>query len=199
MAKRAEVNRHDEQAVLRPEAGTQAPFKKRREPKRYRYDDSLSPALDWDGRTTRGSSASGCWRKSRRPPGSIRRARSTGSRSPGLQIGDDRRRFADARGLKAFAGPAPITRASGRSTSVTHRRVKKTAWLQSASSGHLLPFRDPAPPKTTTNVGAPSVTGTPRPYATSSIDSSANTGTAFKANEPTTKQGLEFSNDDART
>jgi adenine-specific DNA-methyltransferase len=34
---------------LRPEAGTQAQFKKRREPKRYRYDDSLSPALDWDG------------------------------------------------------------------------------------------------------------------------------------------------------
>jgi adenine-specific DNA-methyltransferase len=48
-AKRAEVYQHDEQAVLRPEAGTQAQFKKRREPKRYRYDDSLSPALDWDG------------------------------------------------------------------------------------------------------------------------------------------------------
>ncbi|OBB65164.1 hypothetical protein A5758_18655 [Mycobacterium sp. 852014-50255_SCH5639931] len=47
--KRAEVYQHDEQAVLRPEVGTQAQFKKRREPKRYRYDDSLSPALDWDG------------------------------------------------------------------------------------------------------------------------------------------------------
>ena len=47
--KRAEVYQHDQQAVLRPEAGTQAQFKKRREPKRYRYDDSLSPALDWDG------------------------------------------------------------------------------------------------------------------------------------------------------
>lgn len=47
--KRAEVYQHDEQAVLRPDAGTQAQFKKRREPKRYRYDDSLSPALDWDG------------------------------------------------------------------------------------------------------------------------------------------------------
>jgi hypothetical protein len=40
------------------------------------------------------------------------------------EIGDDRTRFADARGLKAFAGAAPITRASGRSISVTHRRVK---------------------------------------------------------------------------
>jgi transposase len=40
------------------------------------------------------------------------------------EIGDDRTRFADARGLKAFAGAAPVTRASGRSLSVTHRRVK---------------------------------------------------------------------------
>ena len=35
--------------------------------------------------------------------------------------------------------------------------------------------------------GAPSVTGTPRPYATSSIDSSASSGTPFKPNKPTTK------------
>ena len=40
---------HDEPAVLRPDAGTQAQFKKRREPKHYKYDDSLAPALDWDG------------------------------------------------------------------------------------------------------------------------------------------------------
>ena len=40
------------------------------------------------------------------------------------EIGDDRGRFADARSLKAYAGSAPITRASGRSLSVTHRRVK---------------------------------------------------------------------------
>ena len=40
------------------------------------------------------------------------------------EIGDDRSRFADARSLKAYAGSAPITRASGRSLSVTHRRVK---------------------------------------------------------------------------
>lgn len=29
--------------------GTQAQFRKRQAPRRYRYDDSLSPALDWDG------------------------------------------------------------------------------------------------------------------------------------------------------
>jgi transposase len=40
------------------------------------------------------------------------------------EIGDDRSRFQDARGLKAYAGAAPITRASGKTTSVTHRRVK---------------------------------------------------------------------------
>ncbi|MCD5317190.1 IS110 family transposase [Kineosporia babensis] len=40
------------------------------------------------------------------------------------EIGDDRSRFVDARGLKAYAGSAPVTRASGRSTSVTYRRVK---------------------------------------------------------------------------
>ncbi|MGN9786878.1 transposase [Nonomuraea sp. ZG12] len=40
------------------------------------------------------------------------------------EIGDDRTRFADARALKAYAGAAPITRASGRSRAVVHRRVK---------------------------------------------------------------------------
>jgi transposase len=40
------------------------------------------------------------------------------------ELGDDRTRFADARAVKAFAGSAPVTRASGRSTVVTRRRVK---------------------------------------------------------------------------
>jgi transposase len=40
------------------------------------------------------------------------------------EIGDDRTRFADARGLKAFAGSAPITRASGKKTIVLHRHIK---------------------------------------------------------------------------
>jgi adenine-specific DNA-methyltransferase len=34
---------------MRPEVGTQAQFKKKLPPKKYRYDDSLSPALEWDG------------------------------------------------------------------------------------------------------------------------------------------------------
>jgi transposase len=40
------------------------------------------------------------------------------------EIGDDRTRFTDARGLKSFAGSAPITRASGKKTIVRHRHIK---------------------------------------------------------------------------
>jgi transposase len=40
------------------------------------------------------------------------------------EIGDDRARFIDARGLKAFAGSAPITRSSGKKTIVLHRHIK---------------------------------------------------------------------------
>jgi transposase len=60
-------------------------------------------------------------------------ASSTGARVL-AEIGDDRVRFADARALKAYAGSAPVTRASGRSISVTHRRIKNdrlaaTGWV----------------------------------------------------------------------
>ncbi len=48
-AHRAETYTHSEEALLRPEVGTQAQFKRRKPPKTYRYDSSLSPALDWDG------------------------------------------------------------------------------------------------------------------------------------------------------
>jgi transposase len=47
----------------------------------------------------------------------------TGARVLG-EIGDDRARFRDARGLKAYAGSAPITVASGKSLLVHHRKVK---------------------------------------------------------------------------
>jgi len=40
------------------------------------------------------------------------------------EIGDDRSRFQDAKGLKAYAGATPVTRASGKTKSVTHRRIK---------------------------------------------------------------------------
>jgi len=40
------------------------------------------------------------------------------------EIGDDPARFATANGLRAFAGTAPVTRASGRSRRVTARKVR---------------------------------------------------------------------------
>jgi transposase len=40
------------------------------------------------------------------------------------EIGDDRSRFRDARGLKAYAGAAPVTRASGKRSTVLARRIK---------------------------------------------------------------------------
>ncbi|GGL20723.1 IS110 family transposase [Mangrovihabitans endophyticus] len=53
------------------------------------------------------------------------------------EIGDDRARFADARALKAYAGAAPVTRASGRSISITHRKVKND---RLAAAGYLWAF-----------------------------------------------------------
>ena len=48
------------------------------------------------------------------------------------EIGDDRSRFASARGLKAFAGTAPVTRASGMKTLVTRRVVHNKRLGQAA-------------------------------------------------------------------
>jgi transposase len=53
------------------------------------------------------------------------------------EIGDDRSRFADARSLKAYAGAAPVTRASGKSVSVQARRVKNQ---RLAAVGYLWAF-----------------------------------------------------------
>ena len=50
--KRAEAYRHEDETPLRPDVGTQAQFKKKKPPKTYRYDSSLSPALDWDGQNS---------------------------------------------------------------------------------------------------------------------------------------------------
>ena len=47
--KRADAYTHEQEAVLRPEVGTQAQFQKKKPPRTYRYDSSLSPALEWDG------------------------------------------------------------------------------------------------------------------------------------------------------
>jgi transposase len=53
------------------------------------------------------------------------------------ETGDDRSRFQDAKGLKAYAGAAPVTRASGKTRSVTHRRIKNN---RLASAGYVWAF-----------------------------------------------------------
>ncbi len=53
------------------------------------------------------------------------------------EIGDDRHRFTDARALKAYAGTAPVTRASGRSTAVSARRIKNQ---RLAATGYVWAF-----------------------------------------------------------
>ena len=53
------------------------------------------------------------------------------------ETGDDRSRFADAKGLKAYAGAAPVTRASGKTRAVLHRRVKNN---RLAAAGYLWAF-----------------------------------------------------------
>jgi adenine-specific DNA-methyltransferase len=51
--KQAQNYRHPEsESLMRPDVGTQAQFKKKLPPKKYRYDDSLSPSLEWDGQNS---------------------------------------------------------------------------------------------------------------------------------------------------
>jgi hypothetical protein len=37
-------------ALIRPDAGTQPQFRKKKKPATYRYDSSLAPDLNWDGK-----------------------------------------------------------------------------------------------------------------------------------------------------
>src|SRR4051794_9513063 len=89
------------------------------------------------------------------------------------EIGDDRTRFHDAKGLKAYAGVAPITRASGKTRAVLHRRVKNNGlnaagynWAFSALSASPRcprPLRPPSPrTRPTRRRPAPPVRATPR-------------------------------------
>jgi transposase len=59
------------------------------------------------------------------------------------EIGDDRAHFADDRALKAYAGSAPITRASGRSISITRRSIKNN---RLAATGFVWAFCAAAKP-----------------------------------------------------
>jgi hypothetical protein len=103
------------------------------------------------------------------------------------EIGDDRTRFTDARALKAYAGSAPVTRASSRSISITRRRVKTTDSTPWDSSGPLPPYPDQDYQKTTTTADEPAATGTPPLYDTCSTACSASSTTASTPAKPTTR------------
>ncbi len=62
------------------------------------------------------------------------------------EVGDDRNRFADDRALQAFAGAAPVTRASGKSRIVTRRRTKNN---RLAGIGYCWAFSAAARPSPT--------------------------------------------------
>lgn len=85
------------------------------------------------------------------------------------EIGDDHARFADARGLKAYAGASPITRAPARSPASPGGGSRTTASTTPATSGPSPPSPPHPARKRTTGDGATSTeTGTPPPSATSS-------------------------------
>jgi adenine-specific DNA-methyltransferase len=46
----ANYNHPNERSLMRPEVGVQGQFKKKKPAQKYRYDSSLAPALDWDGK-----------------------------------------------------------------------------------------------------------------------------------------------------
>ncbi len=103
------------------------------------------------------------------------------------EIGDDRSRFKDARGLKAYAGAAPITRASGKTRSVTRRHVKNNRLAQAATSGRSPPSPHHPAPAATTTAAATTATGTPLPSATCSAACSAASTTASPPASTTTR------------
>lgn len=51
--KDAQAYNHEEKLLLRPDVGLQSQFKLKKQPKTYRYDPSLDPALSWDGSADR--------------------------------------------------------------------------------------------------------------------------------------------------
>lgn len=103
------------------------------------------------------------------------------------EIGDDRNRFATARGLKAFAGTAPITRASGTKTLITMSVVRNKRLGQAAYYGrcHCCPTHPAGGPTTTAD--EPQATAIPPPPATGPTAASACFTTASAPDAPTTR------------
>jgi hypothetical protein len=102
------------------------------------------------------------------------------------EIGDDRARFAEPRGLKAYAGSAPVTAPAARKPLSCTDISRTGAWPPSARSGHSRRCEPRPAPAATATPAAPPATGTSKPNATCSTSSSANSTTASTPTPSTT-------------
>jgi Transposase IS116/IS110/IS902 family len=94
------------------------------------------------------------------------------------ETGDDRSRFADAKGLKAYAGPPPSPAPAANPSPSCTAESRTSAWPPPDTSGPS-PRSPPHPaPAPTTTAAEKTATATPPPSATSSEDSSAACTTA---------------------
>jgi transposase len=104
------------------------------------------------------------------------------------EFGDDPVRYATAKGRKAYAGTAPITRASGTRTIVSARVARTTGWPTPARCGRSprsAPPRERGPAITGT---APSATATSRRCGRWAIGWSASCTAAWPATSSTTSR-----------
>src|SRR5262249_15247996 len=108
----------------------------------------------------------------------------TGARVLG-EIGDDRARFADAKGLKAYAGRAPGPAQAPAPPPTPGQRPSDSR--PPAPPGGSPPPPPPPPPARTTTAGGPPETGTPPPSGTCSTGSSAACTTAWPPASTTTR------------
>ena len=106
------------------------------------------------------------------------------------EIGDDRARFADARGLKAFAGSAPDhprQRQENRCAAPAYQ--KPAPGRRRPDLGAGIAARLARAPVATSTPAAPPETGTTKPNDTCSTSSSANSTTACRPASSTTNTG----------
>ena len=103
--------RHPESSALsRPDIGAQAHFKSRKPPREYRYDSSLSPALEWDGQNPQREEADRKIAAVERRVDSLLRAFGDGAKplSPAARkaaVEELRKAKADAAALKSLSAP----------------------------------------------------------------------------------------------
>jgi transposase len=94
------------------------------------------------------------------------------------EIGDDPARFTTAGGLRAFAGTAPVTRASGRSKVVSTRHVRNRRLADACHGGHSPRSPSHLERELTTTAAAPPATVITPHSETSPTSSSAGCGGA---------------------